>query len=1729
MSKEKRLIFTVTSGRSGTRYLTHVLEGLPNIAATHEPKPGFHEWLPQARHDPQIAKQFLMEKKLPFIHAFPEATYVEASHYFCKGFIEPLLELGIVPDLILLRRNPRKVASSWFLIGGGMEELRNGEFYQHLLGPHEPNFLPAQGYEAWNDYQLCYWYALESHFRIRHYAQLIAWRGGKTFDTYLQPLASGDNYGRLLAWMGVPESIVAARIKDKKIRYLKVNEKLGTKSGKGREKGLDGLNLETLEAQVRDNCDLSGERLQEALRCVEDWKQYAAGVAGSGEKVTIQPVARDPGPHDLRPFVRDAGKASIFVCIASYRDPECQWTVKDMFEKASHPERISAGICWQYDPKEDEECFPADYPRPEQVRVIQYHSRDSRGANWARAHAFTLWQGEEYALVIDSHMRFEPGWDELLLEALMRCPGDKSLLTAWLPGYKPPNRIDPNDGKIARLHIAYLGKEQDAQLINFNRHLVPVESVAGRMDMACGCAAGCIFGLAQAFTEVPFDPYIDFWGDEINQSARLWTHGWNFFQLDRRVMYHYWDPENIKDRNEYRDRNNPRHRRARVRNLHLFGIEAGNDAAAIAELDKYPLGAARTLADYWAFAGIDLVNHSLAPHATQGRWGAATPPDVRGRMSDAGKKSPSSIFVNMASYRDPECRWTLKDLFAKARHPERIHVGICLQADPVEDKACMVETDRPGQVRISQCHWRESQGANWARHQAQLLWDGEEYVLQIDSHMRFEPGWDDTLIEMLNRCPSPKPLLCAYLPNYDPPDKRNYGDGHLLRIRVRRFGGENDPQLLHITGTFVQQGDEREGLYPSPFYVANFMFARASTLEEVPIDPHIHFYGDEISYAARLWTHGYDIFQPDRIVMFHYWVRKESLPLQHYRSTRTARSKRSLQRVRHLLGFETAQNPDALAEIDRYGLGTARPLDDLWTFGGIDWRQRSIAKNALEGRWNMIARNKAREKPVKKSSTRKLPRLFVNIASYRDRECQWTVKDLFEKAAHPDRINVGICWQFDAKEDEDCFQLSTRPNQVRMLPVGWREGEGVCWARHQTQQLWDGEEYNLQIDAHMRFVPDWDELMIGELNACEADKPLLSCSPAIYTPPDNLQKDLKPTVRRVRPFQPDGNIRGQGEYIDRRPDRPLNGAFVAAGFVFSRGNVVAEVPYDPYLYFDQEEITYAARLYTHGWDVFSSRQPFMYHYYNDNKAQGGSVRPLHWSDVRKEDESRINYLQGRGLKRFNHLTGYRMSEDAEVTKELAAYGFGGARSLQQFEEYAGIDFKRKIASEKALRCLFIKDLNKYSRGIHIPEIDDIPSPHRGEQGKPSQVRPLPNPLPKGEGTVLEAGDFIPLFEAVDTSHKTRAVEVYGGQHCMLFFLPAGNAEYVSNFFRHLQQQFGHAKQKNVWQLFILDDTVEKLIEFREKVRTPHLLWADPDRKLARAFGLCRPGDTATPPVGYVLDNNLRIVRRRAHLNAAQLAASIVEDCQDDLENYRHKNLKGRVISEMAPALIIPNAFTPELCKKCIDAFRTGHTFDGTVGAEEKLAYRPNAKIRTDHIISGALLNEIDDKFSRSVFPEIKKIFGFEVTHRELYKVGLYKGDKGGFFKAHRDNFDASLGYRRLAMTLHLNDDYDGGGLRFPEYGEHIYRPKAGGAIVFSCATLHEARPVMVGERYILVCFFHGEEEEAYRRHYLAAKGSPLKIRDYTPRLRQPTEAAQSRDYYRDWRKKHVRLDGQDKK
>ena len=288
-----------------------------------------------------------------------------------------------------------------------------------------------------------------------------------------------------------------------------------------------------------------------------------------------------------------------------------------------------------------------------------------------------------------------------------------------------------------------------------------------------------MFCRAAAQKEVPFDPHIFFWGEELNYSARLWTHGYDMYHINGRVMYHYWGRQRGKDSSKYRDMRHGSNRLSLARNRHLLGLEGATNPDALIDIEKYGLGTKRSLADYFEFYGVDLIASTVALHAQMGLWHAP---------EQAERKDPSkrpTIYVAIASYRDPEISPTIADMYENATYPDNIRVGVCLQRDKEKEPECGVISARMHQISVVELPYRASKGANWARGQALRMRQGEEYVLIIDSHMRFEKRWDEILLDMLERCPSEKPALSARLPNYNPPNKRSQHPDHLIRTRVR--------------------------------------------------------------------------------------------------------------------------------------------------------------------------------------------------------------------------------------------------------------------------------------------------------------------------------------------------------------------------------------------------------------------------------------------------------------------------------------------------------------------------------------------------------------------------------------------------------------------------------------------------------------------------------------------------------------------------------------------------------------------------------------------------------------------------------------------------------------------------------------------------------------------------------------------------------------------------------
>jgi peroxiredoxin/predicted 2-oxoglutarate/Fe(II)-dependent dioxygenase YbiX len=193
----------------------------------------------------------------------------------------------------------------------------------------------------------------------------------------------------------------------------------------------------------------------------------------------------------------------------------------------------------------------------------------------------------------------------------------------------------------------------------------------------------------------------------------------------------------------------------------------------------------------------------------------------------------------------------------------------------------------------------------------------------------------------------------------------------------------------------------------------------------------------------------------------------------------------------------------------------------------------------------------------------------------------------------------------------------------------------------------------------------------------------------------------------------------------------------------------------------------------------------------------------------------------------------------------------------------------------------------------------------------------------------------------------------------------------------------------------------------------------------------------------------------------------------------------------APVLIAPRVFDPDLCSRLIALHQAkGGSFTGVmrdVGGRT-VAVMDDDKRRRDVLVEDpGLREEIRHALTSRLFPQIRHGMQFTVTEIERYLIGCYAADDGGLFRAHRDNVTLQTANRKFACSLNLNDDFEGGDLRFPEFGPATYRPPLGGAIVFSCTLLHEALPMRAGRRYAFLPFFYDEDGARTLEAYLESQ------------------------------------------
>ncbi len=301
--------------------------------------------------------------------------------------------------------------------------------------------------------------------------------------------------------------------------------------------------------------------------------------------------------------------------------------------------------------------------------------------------------------------------------------------------------------------------------------------------------------------------------------------------------------------------------------------------------------------------------------------------------------------------------------------------------------------------------------------------------------------------------------------------------------------------------------------------------------------------------------------------------------------------------------------------------------------------------------------------------------IFISIASYRDPELVRTINSAIDNAAHPEKIYFGVVLQEMEKFEPDLSKIP-RLSLMKMHP---KFARGAGFARAKVMELYDGQDYFLQIDSHTIFEKNWDLLCIQEYEKAKQiaknDKIILSYFPPPFHIEPNGSAHIIKNSKKQLPYptrqKPKLSKRNEWtaeriEFYDKNRSMPELSTTLLAGFVFTSGDIVKEVPYDPEISFFGEEICFAVRAWTKGWDIYSPSVTILYHFYSREGYKkiwkDRNIRNVSW----KEIESKSKEKQKRVLCGI----------------EEGIFGLGSYRHVKLYEKMTGLDFKKMYGLTK---------------------------------------------------------------------------------------------------------------------------------------------------------------------------------------------------------------------------------------------------------------------------------------------------------------------------------------------------------------------------------------------------------------------------------------------------------------
>jgi hypothetical protein len=298
--------------------------------------------------------------------------------------------------------------------------------------------------------------------------------------------------------------------------------------------------------------------------------------------------------------------------------------------------------------------------------------------------------------------------------------------------------------------------------------------------------------------------------------------------------------------------------------------------------------------------------------------------------------------------------------------------------------------------------------------------------------------------------------------------------------------------------------------------------------------------------------------------------------------------------------------------------------------------------------------------------------IFISVASYRDAELPKTIKSLYDNADNPEELFFGIVSQEARNKHQDFSWLG---DNLKMIKMHYKDAKGAGYARKLAMELYDGQDYFFQVDSHMRFARGWDTSLKNMLKKCQKEsgnkKIILSQFPAPYTiftdgteyypkgDPDFWDDPSWTSVVNTW----NGVWAGNREKIKDKT-KPHKSHTILAGYMFAPGEIVNDVPYDERISFMGEELCFAIRAYTRGWEIYAPHVMLSWHFYKRED------RPKIWKDN----------IVGRSWSDIE-MYSQRVQKDVLLGVEEGVFGIGDHSKYLEYQKMIGINFESFYAND----------------------------------------------------------------------------------------------------------------------------------------------------------------------------------------------------------------------------------------------------------------------------------------------------------------------------------------------------------------------------------------------------------------------------------------------------------------